>query len=124
MAAKQRSPLSKWTPAPEPWVKAFNAAVSGDGRVQQRKMFGYPAVFAGGNMAAGLHEKGLVLRLAKVDRDELLSVGGKPFEPMPGRVMSGFALAPESFVRRPRSCARGWIDRSSTRHRSRRRKSA
>jgi len=110
MAAK-RSPASKWKPAPEPWVKAFNAAVSGDGRVQQRKMFGYPAVFAGGNMAAGLHQNGLVLRLADADREELLSVGGKPFEPMPGRIMTGFALAPESFVRRPKEL-RAWLDRS------------
>jgi TfoX/Sxy family transcriptional regulator of competence genes len=111
MAAKKRSPVPKWKPAPEPWVKAFNAAVSGDGRVRQRKMFGYPAVFAGGNMAAGLHQNGLVLRLPDADREELLSVGGKPFEPMPGRIMSGFALAPESFVRRPKEL-RAWLDRS------------
>jgi TfoX/Sxy family transcriptional regulator of competence genes len=98
-------------PAPEPWVKAFNAAVTGDACVQQRKMFGYPAVFVGGNMAAGLHQNGLVLRLPDADREELLSGGGKPFEPMPGRVMTGFALAPESFVRRPKEL-RAWLDRS------------
>lgn len=55
MAAKKRSPISKWKPAPEPWVKAFNAAVTG--------------------------------------------------------VMTGFALAPESFVRRPKEL-RAWLDRS------------
>jgi TfoX/Sxy family transcriptional regulator of competence genes len=84
---------------------------AGDERVEQRKMFGYPAVFVGGNMAAGLHEHGLVLRLADADREELLSVGGKPFAPMPGRVMSGFALAPESFLKRPKEL-RAWLDRS------------
>jgi TfoX/Sxy family transcriptional regulator of competence genes len=105
MAAK------KMKPAAEPWVKAFTAAVAGDARVEQRKMFGYPAIFTGGNMAAGLHEHGLVLRLADADREELLSVGGKPFAPMAGRVMSGFALAPDSFVKRPKEL-RAWLDRS------------
>src|ERR1051325_207437 len=97
----------KMKPAPEPWIKAFSAAVANDARVEQRKMFGYPAIFAGGNMAAGLHEHGLVLRLADPDREELLSVGGKPFAPMPGRVMRGFALAPDSFVKRPKELHAG-----------------
>ena len=105
MAAK------KMKPASDAWVKAFTAAVADDKRVEQRKMFGYPAVFVGGNMAAGLHEHGLVLRLAEADREELLSVGGRPFAPMAGRVMSGFALAPESFAKRPKEL-RAWLDRS------------
>ena len=110
MAAK-KSPVSKWKPASDVWVTAFQAALSGDDRVEQRKMFGYPAAFVGGNMAAGLHQDGLVLRLPEGEREELLGLGGRPFEPMPGRVMSGYALAPQSFVSTPKDL-RAWLERS------------
>lgn len=109
--AAKKSPVSRWKPAPEAWVTAFHAALAGDDRVEQRKMFGYPAAFAGGNMAAGLHQDGLVLRLPDSDREELMRLGGRPFEPMPGRVMSGFALAPQSFSSSPKDL-RAWLDRS------------
>src|SRR5262249_22626636 len=103
--------MMKMKPASDAWVKAFDAALADERRVERRKMFGYPAAFVGGNMAAGLHQDGLVLRLGDADRDELLRRGGRPFEPMPGRVMSGFALAPQSFVKNP-SELRAWLDRS------------
>lgn len=109
--APKRSPASKWKPASETWVEAFQAALSGDPQVEQRKMFGYPAAFVGGNMAAGLHQDGLVLRLPESDRAELITLGGRPFEPMPGRIMSGFALAPESMASRPKDL-RNWLDRA------------
>src|SRR5689334_8356583 len=105
MAAK------KMKPASEAWVKAFTAAVADDKRVERRKMFGYPAIFVGGNMAAGLHQDGLVLRLPDAYREELLAMGGRPFQPMAGRVMSGYAVAPEAFVRSPRDL-HAWLDRS------------
>jgi TfoX/Sxy family transcriptional regulator of competence genes len=92
-------------------MQAFHAALSGDPRVEQRKMFGYPAAFVGGNMAAGLHQNGLVLRLQDSDREELMRLGGRPFEPMAGRVMRGYALAPDSLAKRP-SDLRAWLDRA------------
>lgn len=39
-------------------------------------MFGYPAAFVNGNMAAGLHRDDLVLKLANKDRDALMTAGG------------------------------------------------
>lgn len=86
----------KMKPAPDEWVKAFDKALPDD--VERRKMFGYNAAFVNGNMAAGLHEAGLVLRLPDAQRGELLAAGGKPFEPMKGRVMRGFVVAPNSLL--------------------------
>jgi TfoX/Sxy family transcriptional regulator of competence genes len=65
-------------------------------------MFGYPALFSNGNMAAGLHGSGLVLRLPDAEREALLRLpGARPFEPMPGRVMREYAVAPPAFAKKP-----------------------
>lgn len=92
-------------------VKAFDAALDDRPDVERRKMFGYPAVFVKGNMAAGLHQDGLVLRLAEADREELVAAGGRPFEPMPGRVMSGYVVAPQALASKT-AALRGWLERS------------
>ena len=57
--------MKKWKPAPRESVAAFEAATSGLSGAEPRKMFGYSCVFAKGNMFAGLHEAGMVLRLPK-----------------------------------------------------------
>ena len=101
----------KMKPAPEHWSKAFEAAVAEDPRVERKKMFGYAAIFVNGNHAAGLHSDGLVLRLAPADRDKILAEGGRPFEPMKGRVMGGYFVAPDSFAKN-KATLRAWLDRS------------
>jgi len=88
----------KMKPATKEWTDAFTAAVEDEPNVERRKMFGYPAIFVNGNMAAGLHSAGLVLRLNEEDANALVKKGGAPFEPMKGRVMTGFAVAPQEFV--------------------------
>jgi hypothetical protein len=55
--------MKKWKPAPAKAVAAFEVATSGLAGADPRKMFGYSCVFAKGNMFAGLHEAGMVLRL-------------------------------------------------------------
>ncbi len=110
MSTKRTAP-PKMKPASNEWTAAFLEAIEGKTGVEQRKMFGYPAAFVGGNMAAGLHGDGLVLRLGDEDREELLRLGGKPFAPMPGRVMSGFALAPDGFLRDAKAL-RSWLERA------------
>ena len=111
MATRKSSPVPKWKPASEEWVKAFDAALGDRPDVERRKMFGYPAVFVKGNMAAGLHQDGLVLRLAEADRTELMAEGGKPFEPMPGRVMGGYVVAPQALAKKTADL-RKWLDKS------------
>lgn len=109
MAGGKKSGPPKLKPAPEKWQRAFEGAIP-EG-VERRKMFGYAAIFVGGNMAAGLHGDGLVLRLSAADGDALLAKGGRPFAPMPGRIMRGFVLAPESFAENGKEL-RAWLDRS------------
>jgi len=73
-------------------------------------MFGYPAAFVNGNMAAGLHENGLALRLDEKERDALQKIGGRPFVVM-GRSMTGYLLAPADFTEK-RADLKKWLARS------------
>ena len=102
--------MSKWKPAPERWVAAFATASKGLG--EPRKMFGYAAAFANGNMFAGLHEAGLVLRLTEKERDAFLrQEGARRFEPLPGRVMREYVVAPDALADEPRA-VRSWLTKA------------
>jgi len=99
--------MKKWGPAPEKWVTAFAAASKGLG--EPRKMFGYSAAFANGNMFAGLHEVGLVMRLSEKERETFLRLdGARTFEPMPGRVMREYVVAPDALAG-DSAALRSWI---------------
>ncbi len=65
----------------------------------RRQMFGYPALFVGGNLTTSLFSDRWVIRLAPADLAEalLLPDAGR-FEPMPGRPMSGYAVLPPIVV--------------------------
>ena len=71
-------------------------------------MFGYPCAFVGGNMACGLHQDDVVLRLGD---DGEKGLGGKPFEPMAGRPMRGYFTAPPA-VLADREALAGWVKRA------------
>jgi hypothetical protein len=50
-------------------------------------------------MFAGLHEAGLIVRLPEEEREVLLrQKGARLFEPMPGRVMREYVVAPEALA--------------------------
>ncbi len=84
-----------WTKSPEALVDTFDEALPDDPRVQRRKMFGYPAAFVNGNMFASLHQADIVLRLDEARRSELTTrYGARPFEPMQGRPMKEYVVAP------------------------------
>ena len=100
--------MPKFAPAPPEWIDAFDAALPDS--VERRKMFGYPAAFVNGNMAAGLHSDGLVLKLDDKDRDALMKAGGKPFVVM-GRTMGAFVVAPSDFKKKPAEL-KTWLSRS------------
>ena len=69
------------------------AAIAG---VEQRKMFGYPALFLNGNMVAGLFGNAVVLRLSEVERRALIAAGqAAPFVAMGGRVMREWVVVNE-----------------------------
>ena len=104
--------MKKWKPAPHGAVAAFEAATSGLAGVEPRKMFGYSCVFAKGNMFAGLHEAGMVLRLPDERRAEFLRLkGAEQFEPMPGRVMREYVVVPKVLLNAPEQL-REWVEKS------------
>ena len=47
-----------WTKAPQSLVDLFTESLPDDPRIERRKMFGFPSVFVGGNMCAGLSRTG------------------------------------------------------------------
>ena len=62
--------------------------------VERRKMFGNPACFVKGNMFMAVHNNRVLLRLSEDDRAKLGKLGGKIFEPMPGRPMKEYVVVP------------------------------
>ena len=106
--------MKKWKPAPAEAVAAFEAATAGLAGAEPRKMFGYSCVFAKGNMFAGLHEAGMVLRLPDEQRVEFLRLkGAEQFEPMPGRVMREYVVVPRILLKEPDQL-RKWAEKSLT----------
>ncbi|HEX2141290.1 MAG TPA: TfoX/Sxy family protein [Candidatus Limnocylindria bacterium] len=105
--------------AENPWRKArpedverFEEAIGGIEGIEQRKMFGFPAAFVGGNMVAGLHQDTVMVRLPEDERQERLDAGWSMFEPMPGRPMREYvALPAEVFA--DADATRGWIERAA-----------
>src|SRR2546425_3427341 len=72
-------------------------------------MFGSPAVFVNGNMFAGLFQDSMILRLNAEDRATF--PGATPFEPMPGRPMREYVVAPGS-VADSTMQLRTWLERA------------
>ena len=63
---------------------------------QRRVMFGCPAYFVNGNMAAGVHGSGIFIRLSDPDRKLFLKTFDEStlFEPVTGRVMKEYVAVP------------------------------
>ena len=101
----------KWTKSPPELVELFDQVVPSAPAVQRRQMFGYPAAFVNGNMFAGLHQSNVVLRLPEPQLAEFMAAGGAPFEPMAGRPMKGYAIAPEKLLADKPALSR-WLERS------------
>ncbi len=80
-------------------VARFDVAAARFPEAQRRKMFGYPALFVGGNLVTGLFAQSWMIRLGDEDRTALLELpGAGPFEPMAGRTMKGYATLPPDVV--------------------------
>jgi TfoX/Sxy family transcriptional regulator of competence genes len=101
-----------WRTAPDDLRERFEAAVAGIEGLEQRKMFGYPAGFVGGNMTTGLHQDAWIVRLPEDVREERLAAGWSTFEPMPGRQMREYVAMPPDVVSDPDQ-AREWVERAA-----------
>lgn len=104
--------MPSFSKSPPELIERFSSITAGIPDVERRQMFGYPCVFVGGNMVTGLHETAWFVRLAQSDREELLRLpGAGPFEPMPGRPMSGYTVLPAPVIA-DEPAARRWVERA------------
>lgn len=98
--------------SPPELVARFDAAVERFPIAQRRKMFGYPALFVGGNLVTGLFADSWMIRLGETDLAELLALpGATPFSPMVGRTMKGYATLPPDVVADD-GALDGWLERA------------
>jgi TfoX/Sxy family transcriptional regulator of competence genes len=100
-----------WKKAPDELIATFDEALPADGRVERRKMFGFPSAFVNGQMFTGLFQEEMFVRLAESERDKLLSSGWHLFEPMPGRPMREYVVIPKG-VLDDRAGVRKWVKRA------------
>lgn len=101
-----------WRKSPQSLIDLFDTALPADPRVERRKMFGYPAAFLNGHLFVGLHQENLILKLPAEDRQMLVAqCGARSFEPMPGRAMREYLVAPDSLLDE-RDKLRAWIERA------------
>jgi TfoX/Sxy family transcriptional regulator of competence genes len=110
--AKRRkvNSVRKWGSAPDAWLEVFGEVSAGLG--EHRLMFGYPCAFVNGNMFAGLFQSGMFLRLSESGRVAFLKLkGASRFEPMRGRFMREYVVAPSGMARQP-DVAAGWLRRA------------
>ena len=102
----------KWKTSPPALVQLFENATSGIARAEKKQMFGYPCLFLNGNLALGLHQDRFILRLSAEERREFLNLkGASVFEPMKGRPMKEYVVAPASLVKSPERMD-AWIQKS------------
>jgi hypothetical protein len=104
----------KMPPSPPELVARFAAVLDGFPEASQRKMFGYPAAFVGGNMATSLFSDRWVVRLPPDEIEAALGDGAAAFEPMPGRPMTGFVTIPEAALADD-DAVRRWVGRGVAR---------
>jgi len=96
-------------PKPSEQAKsAFQKLVPPDPAVSTRPMFGNLSAFVNGNMFCGLFGEDLFVRVSDEDQAKIRKQGGKAFEPMPGRAMTGYVVVPSSWRTKP-DAARTWI---------------
>jgi TfoX/Sxy family transcriptional regulator of competence genes len=85
--------------SPPELLARFDAIAGRFAAAERRTMFGYPAMFVGGNLATGLFAGSWMVRLGMIDLAAVLALpGAAPFSPMPGRTMTGYATLPADVV--------------------------
>ena len=81
---------------------------------QRGIMFGCPIYKLQGKRYASLHQNRVVLRLSPKDAAQLISEGGRTFEPFKGRPMKDRIVVPDAIVANTRAL-RTWV-RKAARH--------
>ncbi len=80
---------------------------------EKKHMFGAPVYFANHSMFAGVFADDVFLRLSDEDRARFVKEnrGAKAFEPMEGKRMREYVIAPHALLKN-KSAMRGWLSRS------------
>jgi TfoX N-terminal domain len=98
--------------SPPELVDRFDTVAAEHPEATRRLTFGYPCLYVGGNMVSGLFASSWHVRLGSADTAALLEIdGARPFEPMPGRPMTGFTLLPQEIVDDD-AAVRQWVERA------------
>ena len=85
--------------SPPALVARFDTVAARFPEAQRRLTFGYPCLYIGGNMVSGLYGDGWHVRLSGQDLADAQALeGSRPFEPMPGRAMTGYTLLPADVI--------------------------
>lgn len=104
--------MSRFEKSPPELVERFAAVAARHPAARARQMFGYPALFVGGNYACGLFADQWVVRLSPDDLAACLELpGAAGFSPMPGRSMTGWASLPAAVVADDATLD-AWIERA------------
>ena len=75
-------------------------------------MFGFPAIFANGNLVGGTFEDKVMVRLPEAECDRLIKAKkASAFAPMAGRAMKGYVAVPSAETRDAKKLA-PWLDRA------------
>ena len=95
VAAKAASKMPTFSKSPPELVAQFGQIVAALPMAEPRKMFGYPAAFANGQMFASLFGDSFILRLPEAEREAFIQQHKTHlFEPMPGRPMREYVVVP------------------------------
>src|SRR6476659_1232121 len=98
--------------SPPALVERFESITAEYPGAQRRPTFGYPCLYVGGNMVSGLFQSSWHVRRGAAETAELVAIeGSAPFEPMPGRPMTGFTLLAPSIVEDDVAIRR-WVERA------------
>lgn len=110
MGGRAFDPVAVQMPKADPGAIArFEALVPELPAVVVKPMFGQPAAFLGGNLLMGVFGSDVFVRLSEEGFAEAVrSAGARPFEPMAGRAMKGYAVLPATLLADP-SAARRWV---------------
>jgi TfoX/Sxy family transcriptional regulator of competence genes len=103
--------MPEFTKPTETTLNAFDDAAGSLSGIERRTMFGYPSVFLNGNMLACVFQDRIMVRLSESDRAAATDIGGRPFEPSPGRAMKEYVELPPKVVGKPREL-RAWFARA------------
>ena len=99
-AKKAASKMPVFSKSPPELVAAFEQIMAARPTAETRKMFGYPAAFANGQMFASLFGDNFILRLPAAEREVFIEKQGTHlFEPMPGRPMREYVVVPPPLLK-------------------------